>query len=291
MINKQEEKTLALQSSVCLCIDVETGFSRTQLDEIEKLLKYIKQMEGIIRTSPNKEQVERVKKEIQKHKDKLSSIVPGIKGNQTADDIRAALGFTTLSENEGPGAFIPAGADILAKFPVQKASPHSSDAEVNFVSTILTTIQKEYWPAISDLHCKMDFSHTAERDLLRTQLDNALRNLKVLAETIEEYSQAEKQDFRDQLLKMKNKQTRIFLYETNQILKKIRDFLRDLIQDIKNGGNPILNKNDAIHFNSRFEEATALEGVRVGDALIEFDMYATQAVERINLPELKINKP
>jgi len=269
---------------------VDFSLSSSQKIEADKLIKYIKQMEGIIRTSPNKEQVERVKKEIRKYRDKLGALVPGLNVELNSDQIRAELKMQDMEATPQPAARTPAptASDMLSKFPIQKASPHSSDNDVNFVATVLTIVQKEYWPAISEQHCKLDFSNSAERDTIRNQLDNSMRNLKVLAETIEEYSMAEKQDFREQLLKMKNKQTRIFLYETNQTLKKIRDFLKKLMSDVKSGGNSIINKTDVLKFNPKFEEATVLEGAPIVEALVQFEMYASQAVERINLPELKV---
>ena len=89
---------------------------------------------------------------------------------------------------------------------------------------------------------------------------------------------------------MKNKQTRVFLYETNDVLKKIRDFLSILVDDFKSGGNIIMNKRDRIKFNPRFEEAAVLEGAPLDQGVREFDAYVGQAIERLNLPEIKIKE-
>jgi hypothetical protein len=48
----------------------------TNKEEIAKLIKFIKSMQLIIKTSPNKEQVERVKKDLYKYLKKLQSYVP-----------------------------------------------------------------------------------------------------------------------------------------------------------------------------------------------------------------------
>ena len=42
---------------------MDRSFTKDQLTEIEKILKYIRQMESIVRTSPSAEQKERVRKE------------------------------------------------------------------------------------------------------------------------------------------------------------------------------------------------------------------------------------
>lgn len=279
------------------------GLSPEQRDDAEKSLRYLKQMEGIIRTSPNAEQRARVSREIVKYREKLSALVPGKDFSKSnADQIRAELGLDAPGAAEGGagragsapsqahsavGGRATAGYSILQKFPVQKGSPNSSDPDVNFLSTVWNVINREYWPAISEQHCKLDFSHSSERDGLRAQLENISRNLKVLLETIEEYSGAEKQDFREQLLKMKNRQTRAFIFDSNEALKKLREFLEKLCDDVQSRGGVVMNKAEPLRFNARFEKATVLEGVSVADGLVEFHQFVAEAIQHLNLPQLK----
>jgi hypothetical protein len=152
---------------------------------------------------------------------------------------------------------------------------------------MLLLAENEYWPVLSDQHCKLDFSHTGIRDAMRKKLDNALTNLKILAETIEEYATAENQDFREQLLKMKNKQSRIFLMETNEVFKDLIHFLEKLTEDINRNGTVIHNKKEMIRFNPRFEKATMLEGKSLEYAITEFEMFLNQVVKKLNLPVMK----
>ncbi len=273
--------------------------SPEQRDEAERALRYLKQMEGIIRTSPNAEQRARVSREILKYREKLSGLAPGKDFSKSnADQIRAELGLEAGAASGAQGAVAAqaqsaaggratAGYSILQKFPVQKGSPNSSDPDVNFLSTVWTVINVEYWPAISEQHCKLDFSHSSERDGMRAQLENISRNLKVLLETIEEYSGAEKQDFREQLLKMKNRQTRAFIFDSNEALKKLREFLEKLCDDVQSRGGVVMNKAEPLRFNARFEKATVLEGVSVADGLIEFHQFVAEAIQHLNLPQLK----
>ena len=109
-------------------------------------------------------------------------------------------------------------------------------------------------------------------------------------ETIEEYANADKQDFREQLLKMKNKQSRVFMYEVNDNLKKMREFLQKLVKDIDFSGNVIMNKGQILRFNSRYEDATALEGRILDEGIREFFIYVEQVIEKLNLPEMKIKQ-
>ncbi|MBL8019372.1 MAG: hypothetical protein JNM27_06885 [Leptospirales bacterium] len=274
------------------------AYSDEQLKEIDKVLKYIKQMEGIIRTSPSREQVERVRKELKKFRDRLKELMPHIdplKANP--DEIREQLGLGKVAEVAVTGPAVPTNradpdsGDILDRFPLQKASAHCTDPDVNLMATMLLVMQKDYWPAVSEQHCKLDFSSGNERDAIRVLLENAVRSLKVLAETIEEYATADKQDFREQLLKMKNKQTRIFLFETNEVMKKVRDFLKKLVDDLDRGGGAVMNKEDIIKTNARFEESNYLEGRVIRDAIREVEYFAGKVIERLNLPQFKIKAP
>ncbi len=269
-----------------------SNYTQDQLVEIEKILNFIEKMEGITRTSTSPEQVERVKKQIGQYASKLTALMPHVDRNKiNVNAIRSELGLADLATSAAGAAAASGGGgggNLLTKFPQEPASPNSTDRDVNFTATVVKVIQREYWPIVTDQHCKLDFSHASERDALLNHMEASLRNLKVLAETIEEYATAEHQDFREQLLKMKNKQTRIFLFETNDALKKIRDFLRKLVRDVEMKGNVVMNKQDVIKFNARFESATALEGYPLHRGLREFENYVSQAIEELNLPQLKI---
>ena len=271
-----------------------SAYTNEQLKEIDKILKFIKQMEGIVRTSPSREQVERVRKELKKFREKLKEMIPGIDAmTVNVDELRTKLGLTAViptvqetaaakSQDDGESG------DILDRFPIQKASPHCTDPDVNLMATMLLVLQKDYWPAISEQHCKLDFSCANERDAIRVLLENAVRSLKVLAETIEEYATADKQDFREQLLKMKNKQTRIFLFETNDVMKGVREFLKKLVDDLDHGGGAVMNRDEVIKTNSRFEESNYLEGRTIADAIREVEYFTSKVIERLNLPQFKV---
>ncbi len=271
-------------------------------EEVQKILKYLKNMEGIVRTSSNPEQKARVQKELAKQRSRLAAIVPGLDATRmNHTQIVAALEMGGESGGQTAGASPSGGAvrsssasdsySVLNKFPIEKASPNSGDPDVNFLAAIFTAIQKEYWPAISEQHCQLDFSRGAERGALRTQLDNVLRNMKVLLETIEEYAAAEQQDFREQLLKMKNRQTRAFIFDANDMLRKIRDYMEPLLEDIETGGGIITNKTETLRFNARYEDATVLEGAAVADGVQEFARFVQEAIQHLNLPSLKKKEP
>lgn len=282
---------------------MEKGVAVVSQEEIEKLVDTMRRMEQIIQTSPNQSQVDRVRKEFRKYAQKLATLMPGIDPDrvdlsriQTGPGSSPAGSGNQLPPRPRPGANPSSGGtldsgasgySVFDRFPIAKASPNSTDPDVNMAATVLRIIQKEYWPALSDQYCKLDFSHGGERDAIRMKMDNVLRNLKVLTETIEEYAMAEKQDFREQLLKMKHRQSRVFLMEANTYFKDLVAFLAKLVQDIQSNGGVILNKEDILKFDTRYYEATALEGRRVAEALKEFHLYITEAIQRLRLPDLR----
>ena len=267
------------------------NLSPDQKAEIQKILKFVKNMEGIIRTSPSAEQKSRVQKEMGRYRERIGQIVGRYDASRkSADEIANDLGLgggAQLEVERRGGSDFP----VLEKYTVQKASPNSSDPDVNFLSTALKVLQKEYWPVISDQHAKLDFSNGQERDSIRNQLDNVIRNMGVLTETIEEYSTAEKQDFREQLLKMKNRQTRSFIFEANEMLRKLREYLAKIVGDMQSGGGSVINRNEGLKFNARYEEATMLEGRTIAEGLVEFHQFVDEAIQFLKLPQMKITRP
>ena len=83
---------------------------------------------------------------------------------------------------------------------------------------------------------------------------------------------------------MKNKQTRVFLFETNDMLRLMREFMRKVGGDIHQNGSGVQNKTDRIQFNAKFEDATMLEGYSIRDAVLEFLELLDQTIAQLRLP-------
>ena len=106
-------------------------------------------------------------------------------------------------------------------------------------------------------------------------------------ENTKEYALSEKQDFKEQLGRMKNKQSRIFISEAGDMFKVFKEFLEKVQNDMEDGGVVVMNLGDKIHFNSRFERATLLEGKDIGYALRQFLEFTKAALQSISVPTLK----
>ncbi|TGK14069.1 hypothetical protein EHO60_01620 [Leptospira fletcheri] len=252
--------------------------TQEQILELQRYQKMINQLEKILRLSKNDEQKYRVSRDLDKYRNRMREISPeGIPDNleTAAEQIRLY--------RENPDA----AGRLLAKYPVMKISPNSNDTEVNQIGTWINVLDREYLPILNEMHIKFDFSHGNEKDGVVKHMENIRRNIKVLTETIEEYQAAEKQEFREQLSRMKNKQTRIFIAEAFEMFQKFNEFLNKVLDGLKAGGGIIMNVEDKILFNPRFEKATELEGFAIPKALQEFRDFTAEVLDRINVPNIK----
>ncbi len=261
-------------------------------NEIQKIIKFIKSMQSIIKTSPNPTQVERIKKDLSTYLKKLKELVPDFDPNkETIDDLNRRLFMSQT--NADRSSVVIEKKSISSwdyKVPLQKASPNCADRDINFLYSVIQFVQKEFWPILSDLHLQLDFTHSQERQMLRLEFDKILRSLKTLLETIEDYATSESSDFREQLLKMKNKQTRVFIIDVNDFFKKLKDFITKLINETNSMSGVVKNPSEKIHFNPQFEEAELLEGYTVKGALMEFQDFIHFVLKKINLPDFKQKK-
>jgi prefoldin subunit 5 len=259
--------------------------SNDQILELQKLQRLVSLLEKTLSSSKNEEQKKRVSKDIQKYKSKILAISPdGVPQN--------IHHFTVSSKNEtvDPNSYeaiIEKPTNPLENLPVMKLSPHSHDNEINFIASLINQLEFEYVPVLGDAHTKFDFSHSAERDALIKTLENIRRTMKVLTETIEEYALSEKQDFKEQLGRMKNKQSRIFISEASELFISFKDFLSEVMMSIESGVIVVMNLNEKIHFNPKFEKATLFEGKEVHYAIRRFLEYSEAAIKSINIPTLK----
>ncbi|MDX1958682.1 MAG: hypothetical protein SFU98_08925 [Leptospiraceae bacterium] len=274
------------------------ALSNQQILELQKLQKILSQLEKIFLVSYNEDQKKRVSKDIQKYKTKILAISPeGIPDNIHLVHIEKDVPSQSSSNDSQPSyantseTYAQKGYltrdKVLSNLVIMKISPHSHDQEINFIATLITVFESEYVPVLGDSHIKFDFSHIAERDNILKHIENIHRTMKVLTETIEEYALSEKQDFKEQLGRMKNKQSRIFIAEAGDLFKAFRDFITSILNNVEQGVGIIMNLEERIHFNSRFERATILEGKTIPDALNQFLEYIYACLENINVPGIK----
>lgn len=260
------------------------ALSADQILELQKLQRLLALLEKTLASSKNDEQKKRVSKDIQKYKARILAISP----DGIPDTIHNVVASPILKEqNLAEHSHLTSDSGILSNIAIMKISPHSYDSEINFIATLIDMMETEYIPILGDSHTKFDFSHATERDNVLKHMENIRRTMKVLTETIEEYALSEKQDFKEQLGRMKNKQSRIFISEAGELFKVFRDLLEKIQKDMNSGGVVVMNLGEKIHFNPRFERATILEGRDVSYALRQFLEFTKAAIDSINIPAFK----
>ncbi|MCB1142076.1 MAG: hypothetical protein H7A24_09295 [Leptospiraceae bacterium] len=265
------------------------ALSNQQFQELKKYQRIIKQLEKIQNSSMNEDQKKRVAKDLIKYRDKIQFITPdGVPDNIQIVSLRDMKKAKKSQEGEDEKQYhnpnILTRDNVLENLIVMKASSHSTDPEINLISTLISLLETEYAPILGDSHIKFDFSHINERDNILKHLENIQRTMKVLTETIEEYALSDKQDFKEQLGRMKNKQSRIFISEAGELFINFKDFLEGINKELTQGGSIIMNLDERIHFNPRFEKSTLLEGKTIAEALAQFYEFTVAVINNINIP-------
>jgi hypothetical protein len=249
------------------------------IQELTKLQKMIRNLEKIEKGAKDNLQKERVAFDIERYRRRMQEVSPeGIPENleQTMQNAKLRASDPNNMKNK-----------VISQYPVMKISPNSNDTEINQIATLINILDLEYIPLLGEAHSKFDYSHATERDSVLKYMENLRRNMKILVETIEEYAAADKQEFREQLSRMKNKQSRIFIAESFEALSKFQEFLKSVNHEIKEGNNVIMNMEEPIKFNPRFEKATMLEGKSIMEALREFNQFVDEACDLIKLPSFR----
>ncbi len=255
------------------------ALTQNDIQELSKLQKMLRNLDKIEKSAKDTLQRERVAFDIERYRRRMQEVSPeGIPENleQTMQNAKLRAADPNNVKNK-----------VISQYPVMKITPNSNDTEINQIGTLINIMDLEYIPILGDAHIKFDYSHATERDSVLKYMENLRRNMKILIETIEEYSAADKQEFREQLSRMKNKQSRIFIAESFETLTKFQEFLRSVNDEIKQGNNVIMNMEEPIKFNTRFEKATILEGKSIMEALREFNTFVDEACDLIKLPSFR----
>ena len=257
--------------------------------EAAKILKYLKSMETILRTNPNPEQKERVKKDMMRYWNRLREMLPDIDfSEQTPEKIASQLD-PTLARQEYTSSIEREKKGILDHIPFQKISPNCNDSELNLLYSMLSIIEQEYWPAIYERYCKLDFSHGAARGRLKLKFESILRSMQVIAQIIEDQASGEQTDIYSQLSKTRNRHVRSLMIEVNTYMHELTSFLRSLLELSEQNRLALQNANDIIQFDKKFEQASMFEGVTVENALKQFLELGISVINHTKLPELKKN--
>lgn len=271
---------------------VHMALTEKQLEEGRKLQRIVKQYEGILRTSRNPEQISRLKRDLKKVKDQLNALIPEDQQEELLSGGSAASGSASGGSSTGGYAKETledriARFELLSNFPVFRPSAASDDDDVNLMATVFEAWERQFLPALSDSHVKLDFSLTNQRESFYTQLENMKRNQKILVDTINDVQKAARDDMRAQLRDMRRRYTRHYLHEGIQFLRKAQKFWVSIARDLDGSGHRCMNPDDEIYIDPRFHsEQVFLNNKPVRKAIKMTAQFLDESIEALNLPEL-----
>ena len=255
----------------------------SQKQELEKLKRLERQYEGIARTSTNADQKHRSLVELKKIKDRIDELDP--QGEFESSGQGNAARATSSSGASRQSATDLSQYKVLSRFPVERASPHSTDYDVNLLYTILTAWEKVFMTALFDKHTRLDDSLNSERDTHFALLGNIKRHWKSLTDTIEDHHTATRDDSKEQLFEMKRRYYRVYLNEGAAFLKKMKAFWEDIDEDVMMRGTKCTNYSDQVRFD-QYEEKSFLEGSSIGEVIHISVLFLNEAIKALRLPVL-----
>ena len=253
-----------------------------QKAELESLGKMARQYEGIIRTSRNPDQLSRAKIDLKKIRDKMDAISPGSSAGASLQNSAPTGGSGRRKSLEDVVGQYPS----LGKFPISRITPNSDEIEVNILGSVLNAWENTFYPALGKI--KLDFAISAERDTHFTVLESLKRQMKILAETIEDYNRALREDSKAQLRDMRTRQQRQFMFDGGILLKKLYEFWKMVFEDIQANGPKCFNKDDNIQVDMRLESANFFQGKSIRETARFTVMFLHEAIQALNLPDLPV---
>ena len=168
--------------------------------------------------------------------------------------------------------------------------PYPSDEEINRAASIMKHFSERIWGGL-DQHTRLDFSNSATRDALYRKLEQCGRSLDLFRPDNRRYSPVEVAEYISQLQMMRVKQGRVFLFDLHDFFKDARTFVTGLLSDAEFGGTMVLNYDELISY-AEYETHHTFAGYTVLEALKRLKQFIDEAMEVINLPEIrKIEKP
>ncbi len=252
-------------------------------NETKQIVRSIKMLEGVYKSSPDPRQRARVKKDLDNLRKRLQELYP----DDDVKEVEKAVSADFIEAAEpGNAARDFSRYETLREIVIEKISPYKDDQEVNEAASIMRYFEERIWGVISDQHTKLDFSNSAERDSLYRKLDQCGRSFKIFCQTIEDIDKTKSSEYISQLNMMRIKQGRVFLYDISEFFKNAKNFVTGLISESDFGGVMITNPDEKIVY-ADYENYKTYEGWTVIDALKHMKKFMNEALEVIRVPDIK----
>jgi hypothetical protein len=271
--------------------------------ELESKTRVLKQLEGVYKTSTSLFQRKRVLQEIHNVKNLIQNIKGKLLISITEEDDEffdyEAFGSKSLGpgsfgspepglpgEGHGPRLAAPRGFSLLSYIPITRHREDSRDREIDVVVSYVGFFEKNYLPLLSDYYIKFNFSHSIKRD---TFYPRHMEIKKILKEYNYELDILNREEFnsiahyRDKSVIHKVRHRYLLLLD--RYFKDLRDFLETVVDDLRTGGNMVLNPHDQVNL-SEFEDNRRLDGLSVSEILEEMRTFSDEFTRFLSLPDI-----
>ena len=273
----------------------------TQEESLEaiKILKYLKKMETVVRTSVKAEQKARVEKDISQYKEKLKQFFPNIGIEEKSIDgilssVKAELAFVLDGEEKD----FSQGSEeteesLLSQIPVKKAGPNCNYPEVNLSFSVLEKVTHLYFPLLSEPYFKLDYSYEPKRADFQHKLERALRSIASFADMLDAQSGGELGKLQERASQIRNHSARKLLMENDVIFKELVSFLSPLLEDmkVKEDLRPKMMKTfKEFRFGSLSslkKETLEWRDRTIFELISEFKKICVEIIEHLALPSVK----
>jgi hypothetical protein len=247
----------------------------------EEIVKSIKLLESVLKTSIDGIQKARVKKDLKDLREKLKELYPGSDLKEIENAIYANVMAMPQMDSKSFKQY-----KHLKNINIEIYSNYKEDIETNEAASVMKFFEERIWVVISDQHTKLDFSNSGERDTLYRKLDECNRAFKTFCQTIDDIDRIRSSEYINQLNMMRIRHGRLFLFEIHQFFKSVRQFIVNLIANQEAGGNLITNPDELIKY-ADYEEYTTYENWTVINALKNMLEFVEEALDLINIPNIK----
>jgi hypothetical protein len=247
-----------------------------------EIVKSIKLLESVLKTSIDSHQKTRVKRDINKLRSMLQELYP----DSDLRDIESAV-YADIMAMPPKETISVKNFKHLQNIAVEIFSNYKEDIEANEAASVMKFFQEKIWVMISDQHTKLDFSNSSERDTLYRNLDECNRAFKTFCQTIEDIDKVRSAEYLNQLHLMRVRHGRLFLFEIHQFFSTVKKFISELIANHESGGNMILNPDELITY-ADYEEYATYENWTVINALKNMLEFIDEALDLINIPNIKV---
>ena len=249
----------------------------TPEEELGKLNRLIKQYETVYRTATDPEQKERVAKE-------LKELLSYRKKLLAVHIIDKPAGETVVVEDE------LSDYPILRGLTAEQQTRDGEPTDTPAVGLYARFFGREYIPLLTEMHLKLDFKFSMERDSFYGRFQDLERKLVDLEEETARLSQGGftkeiELEVRKRALKLK----RILEVEASRFFASIERFAAELLEDAQSDGVKCLNADSSVSFD-RIEGRRLLAGRTVREALEEVALFAGEVTAYVNIPDMEIQE-